>query len=723
MGDRVDRLAAHLRSTPDAERSIAGRVGGALWLTAAFATITLPLFPQVETPLYPWPLVWTIGAVAWGVCALFVIDWPRAPEWALPASSAAAVAVIAGITQITGGMDSPARLYIFFALVFSASFLAPRHAAGLVVTCAVIWALPVFAERGAASAAGELAMALPIFCVVGAVILTGRRLLTAMRVAADRLSEEHHALRTIATAVAAGRPPENVCTLAAEQAARLLGADGAGIMRFDPDDHVTLVGTWQAAGIAAPPGARFPVVAGSEVAAIRGTGRAQRVDDNLGADNHQSKILVEHGFGTWAGTPVHVRGRLWGALCVTGIEAFSLPADAEDHLSEFAELVGMAIANTEEVARLSADATTDPLTGLANHRAFQERLRAELARAERHGRPVALALVDIDHFKAVNDVGGHGLGDEVLRAVARQLREHLRAEDALARVGGDEFAVLLPELDAAEAVAALERVRRHVERAPFAGGARVTISAGVCDVADAADAEALTRYADGALYWSKEHGRNRVSAYDPATVRELSAVERLHQLQRSQALVGIRALARAIDARDPSTSEHSERVAKLAARLAEQRGWTPERVALLHEAALVHDVGKIGIPDAILLKPARLTPEEYAVIKGHAELSARIVEEVLDAEQVDWILSHHERPDGRGYPRALQGAQLTEGAGLLAAADAFDVIVSTRPYSPGRSIDEALRECHALVGEQFTAEAVAALEGIYGPAHALRDAA
>jgi diguanylate cyclase (GGDEF)-like protein len=455
------------------------------------------------------------------------------------------------------------------------------------------------------------------------------------------------------------------------------------------------------------------------MAAIRRDGRAQRIDD-IAQESHQSQLLLELGFEAWAGTPIHVRGRLWGALAVTAQQANSLPSDAVEHLTEFAELVGMAIANTEEVARLSADATTDPLTGLANHRAFQERLRAELSRAQRSGRPMSLALLDIDHFKSINDAGGHGVGDEVLRTVSGLLGDHLRHEDVLARIGGDEFALLLPDVAAGDAVAALERARRTIERSPFAGGARVTISAGVCDASHAGEAEALTRYADGALYWSKEHGRNRVSAYDPQTIHELSANERLRQLQRSQALVGIRALARAIDARDPSTSEHSERVAKLTARLAEQRGWTPERVALLHAAALVHDVGKIGIPDAILLKPSRLTREEYEVIQGHAELSARIVEEVLDAEQVDWILSHHERPDGRGYPRGLEGGQLTEGAALLAAADAFDVIVSARPYSPGRSIDEALKECHSLIGEQFTAEAVAALEGLYGPADALR---
>src|SRR4051794_15921427 len=723
MGDRVERLAAHLRSSPTAERVVAGRVGGGLWLIAAVVTASLPLFPQVDTPLWPWPLVWTAGALTWGICAAVVIDWRRAPAWVLPAASVAAVLVIGWVTQVTGGEDSPARLYIFFALIYAACFLVPRDALVLTVACAVTWALPAAGDRGVAAAAGELAIALPIFAVVGGILLTGRRLLAAMHDSAQRLSEEHHALRSIATAVAAGYPPESICSLAAEQAAVLLGADGGGILRFEPDEGLTAVGTWQKHGTRVRPGSRFTPLPTSPVAAIRRDGRPIRVDDNRLPGSHRSPTLTDNGFVALVGTPIHVRGRLWGAAVVTALAPDALPADTEAHLSEFAELIGMAVANTEEVARLSADATTDPLTGLANHRAFQERLRAELGRAERHGHSVAVALVDVDHFKAVNDAGGHGVGDEVLRAVAALLGEHLRAEDVLARVGGDEFAVLLPESGAADAAAALERARRAIERAPHAGDARVTISAGVCDVADATDAEQLTRFADGALYWSKEHGRNRVSRYDPETIHELSAVERIGQLQRSQALTGIRALARAIDARDPSTREHSERVAKLTARLAEARCWPADRVALLHEAALVHDVGKIGIPDAILLKPARLTREEYEVIKGHAELSARMVEDILSAEQVDWILSHHERPDGRGYPRGLRGDELSEGGALLAAADAFDVIVSARPYSPGRSLDDALRECHTLVGEQFTATAVAALEAIYGPANALRDAA
>jgi diguanylate cyclase (GGDEF)-like protein/putative nucleotidyltransferase with HDIG domain len=724
MGHRVDRLAEHLRSSPGAERPLAGRVGGALWLIAAVATLALPLFPHVDAPMFGWTAALALASATWGVLAIFVIDWRTAPGWWLPTANAAAIVVIGAMTSLTGGVDSPTRLYAFFALVYAASFLAVPQAIGLIISCALVWALPVATDRGLGAALGELTLTLPIFGIVGIVLLAGRQLLTAMRDAAERLSEEHHALRTLATAVAAGNDPEAVYRHAAEQAVKLLGADAGGIIRFDPDDAMAVVGVYSHDGALPRPDVSVPLDPASPTAELRRGNCALRIDDHSTRTDDHSRALSALGYKAWAGSPVRVRGRLWGAISVMAIDSSTLRADAEVHLAEFAELVGMAVANTEEAARLAADATTDPLTGLANHRRFQERLRAELARAARHDRTLALALVDIDHFKAVNDAGGHAVGDEVLCAVAEHLREHLRGEDVLARIGGDEFALLLPESDAASAAAALERARQTVERAPLRAGARVTISVGICDLTHARDAESLARFADGALYWSKEHGRNRVSTYDPGTIVELSAAERLGELQRSQALVGIRALARAIDARDPSTSRHSERVAELAARLAEARGWAPARVALLHEAALVHDVGKIGIPDAILLKPARLTPEEYEVIKQHADLGARIVEDVLGPEQVDWIRAHHERPDGRGYPRGLVAAQLSEGAGLLAAADAFDVMVSARPYSAERPPEDALAECHELAGAQFTHEAVEALERIYGGAGVeLRDAA
>jgi diguanylate cyclase (GGDEF)-like protein/putative nucleotidyltransferase with HDIG domain len=358
-------------------------------------------------------------------------------------------------------------------------------------------------------------------------------------------------------------------------------------------------------------------------------------------------------------------------------------------------------------------ALTDPLTGLANHRAFQERLHAEVARARRHGRPLTLALIDLDHFKQINDLAGHATGDRVLGELGARVRAALRDEDLLARIGGDEFALLLPETDEPAAHDVLERVRLMLEREPLVDGLHVTISAGICGLERARDTETILRLADGALYWSKEQGRNVTYVYDPATVRELSATERLDRLERSHALAGIRALARAIDAKDPSTREHSERVAALAARLAHALGWPADRVALLHEAALVHDVGKIGVPDAILLKPGRLDAAEYEQVKQHAALSARIVDDILAPEQVGWILAHHERPDGRGYPSGV--TDVPDGAALLAAADCFDVMTVARPYSRAKSEAEALAECRSLVGAQFTAEAVAALEAALEP--------
>ncbi len=711
----VDRLAERLRSDHEFEHRLAGRVGGGLWVVAAVALLPVPLFEQVDPDRYPWWLALTIsfGSIVWGLLAMFVVPWDRAPEWALFVADIAAVAVVAFITLSTGGTLSPARLYIFFAIIYASCFMLARYAWIVAILGALVWVTPVADERGYDSAAADFALALPIFLILNGVILFARQLLDAHRDAAEELSDEHAALRTIATAVAAGRPPDEVFPAAAEQAARLLGADAATLNRYDPENRFTVVGAYSALRESAGQGQTFEIDPDSEIAYVRRHGQPVRVDDYAGRDDHQALTCLSLGYSSWVSTPVHVRGRLWGTLAVLSCEPGALPADAEDHLSDFAELLAMAIANTEQVERLAADATTDPLTGLANHRAFQERLRAELGRAQRHGRSLTLALIDLDDFKAVNDTGGHGIGDEVLRAVATALKDALRGGDVLARLGGDEFAALLPETPALEAAAALERARQEIAAAALPGGLRVSISLGLCDVEHATDAAQLTRFADGALYWSKEHGRNRLSIYDPETIHELSAAERLEQLQRSQALVGIRALARAIDARDPSTSEHSERVAALTARLAEYRDWPAERVARLYDAALVHDVGKIGIPDAILLKPDRLTRDEYEIIKTHAELSARIVDDALDAEQVEWILSHHERPDGRGYPRGLTADQLSEGAALMAAADAFDVMVSARPYSPGRSVEAALAEVKALIGAQFTPEAAEALLGVH----------
>jgi diguanylate cyclase (GGDEF)-like protein len=412
-----------------------------------------------------------------------------------------------------------------------------------------------------------------------------------------------------------------------------------------------------------------------------------------------------------------LRGPLLGALFVGYESPRAFSARDIGAARSLGSIAGLAIANArlhaqtlEHLADAEARAASDPLTGLANHRAFHERLRAEVERARRHGRALSLALFDLDHFKEINDRYGHQVGDEVLAETAARLAAQARPEDLVARIGGEEFAWLLPESDSLDAWQAAERAREAIKLTPFARGERMTLSAGVAELAQASSATDLVRLADGALYWAKAHGRDISFRYSPEVVQVLSAEERAEHLERTQALNAIRALARAVDAKDPSTRRHSERVADLAVVLARHLGWDEQRAALLRETGLVHDVGKIGVPDSILFKPGRLTSGEYEQVKVHAALGAQIVADVLGAEQVRWVRSHHERLDGAGYPDGIEGDEIPVGARILAVADAWDVMTSARPYSRPVGPDEALEECRRMAGTQFCPSVVDALE-------------
>ncbi len=304
----------------------------------------------------------------------------------------------------------------------------------------------------------------------------------------------------------------------------------------------------------------------------------------------------------------------------------------------------------------------------------------------------------------------------MLQRAAEVLRDETRTGELVARVGGEEFAMLLPHADGAEAYRAAERIRRAVAAAPFPAVGSMTMSAGVADITQAADAESLYRLADGALYLAKHRGRDMVLRHSPEAGETLRGRDEADRMERQQALVSVRLLARAVDARSPSTRRHSERVGDLCAEIADALGWPPERAALLREAGLVHDVGKIGVSDAILFKPGPLSPEEFELVKEHAELGARIVREALTPEQVSWVRGHHERWDGNGYPDALMAEECPEGARIMALADAWDVMTSDRIYTSARlSETDALAECRAHSGTQFWPPAVAALASVRPP--------
>lgn len=381
-------------------------------------------------------------------------------------------------------------------------------------------------------------------------------------------------------------------------------------------------------------------------------------------------------------------------------------------------VAAMAIANARlhastirSLAELERRAFTDHLTGLVNHRRFQEQLHEGFEAAAAESGPLSLAVFDIDDFSDVNARFGHAAGDEVLREVATRLESALGGEGVLGRVGGEEFAwVTGGEPD--EAWGKAESARAAVAETPIPGVRTVTVSAGFADTRHGHDADELLRLAHGALYWAKSHGRDAAFRYSREVVEVLSSAEQANRLQRSQALQSIRVLARAVDAKDPSTAEHSERVADLSVSLAAALGWETVEAARLRDAGLVHDVGKISVPDAILFKPGSISGKEFKRVRAHAAIGAAMVDGVLADDQVSWVRGHHERWDGRGYPDGLVGEAIPEGARLIALADAWDVITSARPYKRALTHEEALEEIRASSGSHFWPEAVEAIERI-----------
>ena len=489
-------------------------------------------------------------------------------------------------------------------------------------------------------------------------------------------------LQELTTASASGElDGDDLFALIATRVAELLDAPAAMVVRMDSAEG-TPVGAYGLDSV--PDTLRFIDRTGWL------TGRPVSVDDDDEVREFRSAVAA----------PLRVRGRPWGYIAVAKAEPHSFPSIAEATLQRFAGLVAVALAQADTLATLQREATTDGLTGLLNHRAFQQRLHEEFARAERHERPLSLVMFDLDGFKLVNDLHGHTAGDSVLRTVGRVLERDRRANDIPARIGGDEFALIVPESSGTDALVLAERLRRGIGSALGELGLPVTLSAGVTDLSEATTMHDLFHLADSALYHAKHRGRDRTVRYTPG----IDGAAEEHDEERRRALGGLTALARAVDAKDPATQRHSERVATISTELALRLGWTPARCIRLREAALLHDVGKIGVPDRILTKPGRLTDEEYERVKSHAQLGAQIAEGVLDSEQLSWVRGHHERPDGRGYPDALSADTIPGGARLLAIADAYDTMTSGRPYKPPMSPSEAATEMRRYAGTQFDAD-------------------
>jgi diguanylate cyclase (GGDEF)-like protein/putative nucleotidyltransferase with HDIG domain len=360
------------------------------------------------------------------------------------------------------------------------------------------------------------------------------------------------------------------------------------------------------------------------------------------------------------------------------------------------------------IQQLAGAARTDWLTGVLNRRGLQDALEAELARSTRRPAPVALLIIDLDNFKQLNDEHGHGAGDDALRAVGAILAAVKRKSDTAGRLGGEEFALLLPENDQHGGYLLAERLRAavHTDRVLAATG--TTISGGVATFPDhAADADGLLRVADLAMYAAKHQGRDRTVLYT-STIGD-RARRRGHDGDAApQHLAAVLVLAEALDLRDGDTALHARTVAHYAALIARELGLETGRVERIRAAGHLHDVGKIGVPDPILRKPGRLTAAEWEEMRKHSELGARIVASANLPDISRWVLAHHERPDGTGYPQGLAAGEIPIEARILSVADAYEAMTADRVYRRALGHDVARQELLRGAGTQFDGEVVRA---------------
>lgn len=327
---------------------------------------------------------------------------------------------------------------------------------------------------------------------------------------------ERAALRRIAGGVTRGEDPRSLFTQVAEEVGVLVSADGAGVARFDEQSRTALLlGRWSSdpAMLEATPD-ELPLEGTGTTARVFATGEPCRVDYAAQAAPGED---LPHAWSASVAVPIHASGRLWGLLGAVSRDSSRLTEDVEQRLAHFAELVGLAISNAEAREKLVRQARTDPLTGLPHHGTFYSALAEEIARTARFGSVLSLAVIDIDHFKTVNDDHGHEVGDATLRAVAARLAEHARVVDLAARVGGEEFGWLMPGTPLGGAEAAAERFRSAVAGQRFGPVPNLTVSVGVAQLTELdSDGSALFRRADAALYAAKAAGRDRTMAADSA---------------------------------------------------------------------------------------------------------------------------------------------------------------------------------------------------------------
>jgi diguanylate cyclase (GGDEF)-like protein len=612
-----------------------------------------------------------------------------------------------------------------------------------------IGALCIFSENERAYDEGHLEL-MRVLASEASIAIENARLFQEERTKARHLS----LLNLISRDAIATLNPDEILAKIAGQLENGLSYDhiGIAILEYTTRELIISAESGKRRGAL---GRRIPLDTGL-IGQVARTGKPATYRSSINSQNSPQPVLGES--ATAMALPIFYGDHLHGVLYVETLDRVEFSEEESLLLHTLADLIAGAYHNAQTFQKAQEQAITDGLTGVKTHRFFMEALSSEWKRSSRAGRSFALVLMDLDRFKFVNDFYGHLEGDLVLQRVGQILETNCRRSDVVARYGGDEFVILMPETTMEQARQLSSKLRGWIASDPLLREKNISASFGIASYPLHGSApQELIQVADASMYLSKHQGGNTVStaehidpnearrwkrdvleAYLGVTLKRLFATgpdafeeiyQRLRQFSDSlpateasgvagadgphalpqSILDTVTSLAYAIDAKDQYTQGHSQKVSAYAALLAEALGMSESEVEEIRLGAVLHDVGKVGIPEQILNKSGPLNPEEWETMKTHVVFGGRLLEPLEPLERIRrMVLHHHEFFDGSGYPEALAGKNIPLGARIITIADSYDTITSDRSYKKGRTAEEALAEVERCANTQFDPELVAA---------------
>jgi diguanylate cyclase (GGDEF)-like protein/putative nucleotidyltransferase with HDIG domain len=736
-----------------------------IWIRWLAILVSLGALPFLSTSLNRSSLITLLALIGLGAIynlTLLVVILPRKPGWLTSGyiSAIGDVLLVTGGVAVTGGLASPFFLAYFVVTVTTAVRFGGLAAIVAVLTIALSYTAVVYYNNAVAGTSLKvnpdlinLAMRTGFVAITGIFVgFVGDRARRAERALQEELERAHASLSEVTVELNRDLEFEQTCQLTAEKGRLLLNADAFLLQVQMPP----LIGQDESA----PPASTLYVDWNPELTAqhagVDMTGA--RLSLNAAAGEQvipvtEPNILLPSTHkplptGLWFRVPVFHGARAIADMII-GFSGRVQPLrqTEQELMLTYAERAGIAMRNAHALDQAQKLSVTDSVTGLPNHRYFHTRFDEELERTRDTGSSITVMMIDLDRFKVYNDSFGHAAGDVALKAAARTISSTMRREDTVTRYGGEEFVAILPGVDiqtapirAQEICDTLAKVFMYNPKTIFAP---LTASVGWATYpVDARNRDELLNRADLAMYMAKKRGRNcicgaseleSVAALDSVlseVVAQLASADtvgpgmvatlekRLGQIADSShleelaegmlspnseaTLEALNALAASIDAKDPYTSGHSQSVAKLAEDLGDMLQLSAAHKNQLRLAAILHDVGKIGVVDKVLLKEGKLDEDEKLIMRMHPILGARILQPIKAFRQIlNVVLHHHEWFDGSGYPDGLAGQNIPLHARIVSVCDAYHAMTSTRPYRQRRTPEFALAQLEAGKGTQF----------------------